>query len=722
MDKFTLNTSLQFPVLKLTELVSYSEVKKPSGVAYIFLVLIKDSKQRGMLLKDVLINFGVPERLHEIFREAINDLIRQNLITFSLAPGLYPKLMNQCRLSDFSFTQKGEKIFADGYIPATDGAGNPIEKETKVEIFYDVAMNTFTLRLSDDLEGRPLKDASLTPEFFKQFAVKKSEEDFINKSKGPAVGIKKEEIVTKVETQLRENWTVKYDCSIEIDGDRAQIAFEEKPLQEFFNAYYNPTIVSNGIALKGKFKFDCPPASIMSLRLSQFPSESIKRVLLPKELTDIAKQKIRLMITKGHYKGDGFIVQSKYPMPFDAQFVRVNAQGQATAYLPGVFAFDVEGLGEISVPLALEISVEREQLQQALVPVVNELASFSIENYERLVKISECSKDFDSAYRIIEGYMQGLDSVHRIGLFSEMRPYSSTSPDIASKEKEYVAEAFEEYIASIKESDLANALKITHWIPKYLGISPKEVLDRIFANLNDISNPVMTFEALSSANFDEALVCSYVNPVPKCLKTREASAPSLVALISFANALDSLKKLTGIQDYKHFTIDIEGIDKDAFKGSYGTASSQRKKIGMFQKENVPFFEEFDGFLSLFRSIFDDINMLANALANPNNIKPEIIERKIDAGEYQYAFVNLSGKLESTLKTKYGLSGTLSDMLSTARKQQLIDKDIVSDLHDFREARNANVHPDAPQVSFTPDDLRRWGQEIFDLAKKEDEDK
>lgn len=722
MDKFTLNTSLQFPVLRLTELVSYSEVKKPSGVAYIFLVLIKDSKQRGMLLRDVLINFGVPERLHEIFREAINDLIRQNLITFSLAPGLYPKLLNQCRLSDFSFTEKGEKIFADGYIPATDSAGNPIEKETKVEIFYDVAMNAFSLRLSDDLEGRPLKDASLTPEFFDQFTVRKSEEDFINKSKGPAIGIKKEEIVTRVETQLRENWTIKYDCSIEIDGDNAQILFDEKPLQEFLRSYYNSTIVSNGIALKGKFKFDCPPGMVPSLRLSQFPSESIKRVLLPKKLTDIAKQKIRLMITKGHYKGDGLVVQNKDSMPFDAQFVHVNAQRQATAYVPGIFAFNVDGLGEISVPLALEINVEQSELQKALLPVVNELAVFSTENYEKLVRISECSKDFDSAYAIMEGYMNGLDCVHRIGVLSEMRPYSSMSPSIAMKERELVSVAFEEYIGSIKESDLANALKITHWIPKYLGISPKDVLDRIFTRLGTVSNPVAVFETLSDANFDEALACSYVNPVPECLKTREANIPSLIALVSFANALDSLKKATRIYDYKHFEINIESIDRDAFKGAYGTASSQRKKIGAFQKENSAYFDECDAFLSLFRSIFDDINMLMNALMNPNNIKPEIIERKIDAGEYQYVFVNLSGKLESTLKTKYGLSGTLSDMLSEARKQQLIDKGIVSDLHDFREARNANVHLDAPQVSFTPDDLRRWSQEIFDLVKKEDEDK
>ena len=125
-------------------------------------------------------------------------------------------------------------------------------------------------------------------------------------------------------------------------------------------------------------------------------------------------------------------------------------------------------------------------------------------------------------------------------------------------------------------------------------------------------------------------------------------------------------------------------------------------------------------MKLFGCINDDISMFESALKNPNSIQSEVIERKINAGEFQYVFVNLSGKLESILKTKFGLNGTLSDMLSEARKQQLINKDIVSDLHDFREARNANVHIDAPRAAFVPSDLRRWSKEIFELEEGKDE--
>ena len=59
MDKFKLETSLQFPFFKMNELVTYSEVKKPSGVAYILLVLINESKDRTAGLSNLLENFGV---------------------------------------------------------------------------------------------------------------------------------------------------------------------------------------------------------------------------------------------------------------------------------------------------------------------------------------------------------------------------------------------------------------------------------------------------------------------------------------------------------------------------------------------------------------------------------------------------------------------------------------------------------------------------------------
>ena len=84
MDKFKLETSIQFPFFKMNEVVTFSEVKKPSGVAYILLVLISESKDKRANLSQTLENFGVPRNLHYIFADTIQYLFDQNILKLLL--------------------------------------------------------------------------------------------------------------------------------------------------------------------------------------------------------------------------------------------------------------------------------------------------------------------------------------------------------------------------------------------------------------------------------------------------------------------------------------------------------------------------------------------------------------------------------------------------------------------------------------------------------------
>ena len=84
MDKFKLETSFQFPLFKLNQLVSYSGVKKPSGIAYIILVLISESKDKKATFSQVLENLGIPKTIHYIFADTIINLINQFLKRYDL--------------------------------------------------------------------------------------------------------------------------------------------------------------------------------------------------------------------------------------------------------------------------------------------------------------------------------------------------------------------------------------------------------------------------------------------------------------------------------------------------------------------------------------------------------------------------------------------------------------------------------------------------------------
>jgi hypothetical protein len=294
-----------------------------------------------------------------------------------------------------------------------------------------------------------------------------------------------------------------------------------------------------------------------------------------------------------------------------------------------------------------------------------------------------------------------------------MKPYAISNSGISNIYRELLEKNYSNYMDTITEDNLDTALKITASIPKFLNIPNKDVLSRIFKNIK-VKNELETYETLVSKGFDKSLVVLYVNPVIEALKIRNSEEKSVIDLINYDDALSEMKRITSINDYKSYLYDEEKINHNDFKTNYNKAFNLQKNILVFKNGNEALFANYDGFMKLFSTINDDINMVESALKNPNNLKPELIEKKISSGEYQFVFVNLSAKLETILKNKYKLEGKLSDMLNDARSNGIIDKKIVSDLHDFRDNRNANVHPEDRTSNYDANDLRRWAKEIFDL--------
>ena len=177
-----------------------------------------------------------------------------------------------------------------------------------------------------------------------------------------------------------------------------------------------------------------------------------------------------------------------------------------------------------------------------------------------------------------------------------------------------------------------------------------------------------------------------------------------------------MKKQTTITDYKHYKYDGEEINHNSFKSMYNQANNLFRNIQFFRQNNKERFNTYDGFMKVFSSINDDINMLEMALKNPGNIRLELIDKKIANGDYQFVFVNLYAKLELLLKNKYKLQGKMFYMLNDAQKSGIIKKVIIDDLQDFRDKRNSIIHPDNRELVYNANDLRRGAKEIFDLEE------
>ena len=708
MDKFKLETSIQFPFFKMNELVTYSEVKKPSGVAYILLVLISESKNKNDRLSKVLENFGIPKSLHYIFADNVQYLMEQGILEEF---NFYKTEFDNYLIGSFQFTSKGKKIFAEESIPTG------INKELKVPVFYNIAMNELLLKMDNDLDPKPLMDCAITSEFMDRFKNEKNVENFLNLQKGKGISVKKEEIITNVEQLDQENWIGKYDCDMNINGDNIEIKFDELLLQKFFDANYNQDMVNLAISYKNKFKFKSSFKD--NLKLSNYGFDRIAGIIIPKEIDDVLKQKNQLLLTKGNYKtSNGYMITSSESIAkYDdtIEFIQVDMHDSVYAYIPGNFNFNNNLFGIITIPLALKIKLTEEELKNVIKPYVVSLSTYSEDNFKELVKVTNITDDLKLAKEIIEGYVN-KDAESNIVLLNEMKPYAISNSGISNIYRELLEKNYSNYMDTITEDNLDTALKITASIPKFLNIPNKDVLTRIFKNIK-VKNELKAYEALVSKGFDKSLAVLYVNPVNEALSTRNSEEKSIIDLINYDDALSEMKRITSINDYKSYFYDEEKINHNDFKTNYNKAFNLQKNIAVFRSVNEGLFANYDGFMNLFSTINDDINLVEAALKNPNNLKPELIEKKIASGEYQFVFVNLSAKLETILKTKYKLDGKLSDMLNDARSNGIIDKNIISDLHDFRDNRNAYVHPEDRTSNYNADDLRRWSKEIFDLEVK-----
>ncbi len=716
-----IETSFQFPYFKYVTDVSYLEVKKPTGVEYLLLVLIDSSKTKDDYLANVLLNFDIPKTLHVIFHNAIRELYNNKIITISTELCLLSTYFDKIRIKDLSFTSDGKKVFATEAIPTG------ITKEVKLDIYYDIAKNELAFNIDKDKEPKPLMNSVISPEMLTNFVCKKDIEDFLNLNKGKTIPlhdnartkenviIKQEEVINKVETIDSTFWVAKYDSTINITDDTLTIEFDEEILNKFFNNFYNSNMINGAIAFKNKFKFIKTYSK--NLKLSSY-GNIIDSIMLPKELANILKSKGKLFITKGNYVSDR-ILNITYDLGlnnFDnnLEFIIVDQADNIYGYVPGEFVFNCNNMGDINIPLLLKLKLTNEDLKNILNPFINSLNTYSDDNIKTLIEVTSVSKDYDLAKSIINNYVSS-DLQTNILLLNQMRSLVIKDKTISVIYKEILEINYNNYLATITEDNLDTILNISKYIPDQLKLSRIDVLNKIFTNLKTVNNSVYIYQTLIKYGFNKENIVDFVNPIVADLNSYSDLDKSLLDYLNFNNKLAELKTLTNVSNVSNYHIDDKTLNKPKFQELYNKLAELYKNIKFFAKGNDTKFNEYNTYMEIFKQENDYLNLLKNT--NASKVNKDVLLKKIDNGDYQYVLINLASKLESILQNNYNLAGSLADMLNEARNTSVINKDIISDLHLLRENRNALAHPNDRTANYNADDLRKWVDEVFNLEVK-----
>ena len=704
MHNFKIETTLPFPFLKLTELVTYTEVKKPTGVSYLLLVILKEAKDKKQKISDLLEIFGVPKVHHEIFAEELRKLIADNIL---IAKNPYNiNYFHMYALSNFEFTEMGEKVFREEQIATGK------EKSTKIDCYYDVAAKQLSMKTDPDLEVKMLYDNAFDNSFVLSFECEKNVESFFNLQKSSSFKVKPAEVITSVELIDKGCYVGKYPVQFVIDNDELKVKFNHNGIDDFFRKNYSIEIINKAISLKNKFKL----LKSNEIKLSNLSSLNIYDAILPSEFNKLVKNNHDLIISRKDYNFNSNLLNvtdeevidniSKY-----VDFITID-NNKINAYCPVTLLLNLSNFGVVKLPLVLVVKPTFEEINEALEFLFNKYVKFSPESFAQLVKICILTNNKYKPIQEINKYM-GNDLAENIRILTSVKVLISKNEYLKEEYVNLLKQNYYDYLNTVNEFSLETILKITNWIPSYLNIGDLDVLNLIEQKISSINNKVKLFEILSRY-FNSDLIINYINPFNDIIKGEISSNETLNNINVFNYSLNQLKSITGISNFIKYSFDEEKIDKMKFKEIYLVAQDKIKSIAVFRKTNKLYFDETDAFMRIFSKINDNFNMLDYAVKNPTKITKELIDKKINSGDYQFVLINLSTKLELILGLNYGCEGNLSDRLNQARKEKMIDKNIIADLHLLRENRNALVHPEDRKENFSSDDLRRWNDLVFSL--------
>jgi len=283
MMPYQLETSFAFPLIRIETLVKYTKVTKPTGISYFLLVLINEIQDRQMKIGDLLIRFGIPKDLHEIFAEELQKLIDGNIIQSKYAYNR--NYLSEYAINYFSFTEKGKKVFRDEAIPLDQN------EDIKQEILFHPAMKS--LMITIDMQHGNSSTTVFDDTFYQKFPIPDQDEieTFLNSKKSNGIPIKKEEIILETTNLKVENRYITYPVQITLfENDSVEFNFKDEKLNTFFTTNYSAKIIQEGLLKKDKSKFS-GPIKLHSTISSQMP---VNKVMFPEELKQILNRKSQI--------------------------------------------------------------------------------------------------------------------------------------------------------------------------------------------------------------------------------------------------------------------------------------------------------------------------------------------------------------------------------------------------------------------------------------------
>ena len=515
------------------------------------------------------------------------------------------------------------------------------------------------------------------------------------------------------------------NLSISIDTDGADFSFATTDEKAFFESYYSSSLMSAGMLMKDKYKFD------VSVPTVDWNSIKADNIYIPSDAGKQAARPCKLFIGRGvhgytrtdnvlKYENGGYldILDEK------AEFALLDNAG-CKYYLPLNVKIPCKNFGDVfEMQLLVETVASEDQFRsvlhaiyldcyerscsaessQTLAYVATVLGNAELLNKYTLKKMSELGADEDR-----------IDLLLRLNIaFSKCEGWNAYFTEIAE-------EIFERYVSSVELENIIFKNTVLTPLRKAMEMPEAEYISALAEPLKEKESAELVYQALDSASFGESEILAVVNVIDLYAtrvleRTPIDGATELASKFAlFSGNLWKLCDMLGVENPSDYTLK-DDYNIDEFFNTYATYSKAQKDIEKYKAYAKDSYEQFKRFDSIFNPVQEVLSIERTASEHPEKITRECIDEQISRGRYSVAISNLLIKAQYDLRILLSADLTLgaNELIDEAESQEIIKREEANRLHKLRMCRNGLQHPEKRQIPFDKATLEEWRDTVFSL--------
>lgn len=722
-----IKTSCPFPMLEYKVDVLYNEVRKASGIAYILLELIQKSKMESEKVATVLKKFGIPTELHIIFAQELATLTANGILEASIYAQYLSdqKYFEQAMIGDFKLTDKGKKMFAEGAIPTGQ------EKAKTTPVFYSPVTRKFELVCTQSYA--PLETSFLGEDFLDKVKYDVSSMEEYLKFVQTKVGLKAEEMIIKISYQEPKKLAAKAEenLTITIDADGMDFNFATSDEKAFFESYYSSALMSSGMLMKDKYKFD------ISVPTVDYGSLKVDNLYIPSDAGKQAARPCKLFIGRGvhgYSRTDNVLRYENGGSYLDildekAEFALLDNAG-CKYYLPLNVRIPCKTFGDVfEMQLLVETVASEDQFKRILQAIYLDCyeRSCSAESSQTLAYVATVLQDAEllNKYTLKKLSELGVDE-DRIDLLLRLNNAFSKCEGWNAYFAEIAKEIFERYIQTVELENIIFKNTVLSPLKKAMDMPESEYISALAEPLKKKESAELVYQALDSASFAESEILTVVNVIDlyatRVLERAPIDGATELAgkFALFSGNLWKLCDMLGVENPSDYTLK-DDYNIDEFFNTFATYSKAKKEVEKYKAYAKASYEQFKRFDSIFNPVQEVLSIERTASEHPEKITRKFIDEQISRGRYSVAISNLLIKAQYDLRVLLSADLTVgaNELIDEAENQDIIKREEANRLHKLRMCRNGLQHPEKRQVPFDKRALEEWRDTVFSL-KGEDE--